>query len=207
MPRRLQRLPIRKQAKIELTRQDTIGARHSSGMARVWDPIVRLFHWGLVASFVIAWFTAEGRSEIHQWAGFAAAGLIAIRMIWGMFGSHYARFTQFVRGPLAVIRYLKAISIGNEARYVGHNPAGGIMVLTLLASIAATAFTGWMMTTDAYFGEDWVQILHKLIADGMIALIALHVGGVVLASYRHRENLVHAMISGRKKAAEPGDVQ
>jgi cytochrome b len=175
-------------------------------MARVWDPVVRLFHWGLVASFAAAWLTAEGRSEVHQWAGFAAAGLIAMRLLWGVFGSHYARFGQFVRGPRAVASYLRSIIIGNEARYVGHNPAGGAMVLALLASISVTAFTGWMMTTDAFFGEDWVQNLHSLVANGMIVLIAFHIGGVLLASYRHRENLLHAMLTGHKKAAEPGDV-
>ncbi len=175
-------------------------------MMRVWDPLVRIFHWSLVLSFAAAWFTSESRDSLHQWAGYAAAALIFLRLIWGFMGTPYARFSQFIRSPKTVVCYLLAILSGSEARYIGHNPAGGIMVLALMAAISATAFTGWMMTTDTYYGEDWVQNLHSLSADGVLVLVFMHLSGVVLASLRHRENLVRAMLTGRKPKPEAGDV-
>jgi cytochrome b len=172
---------------------------------RVWDPFVRVFHWSLVLSFALAWFTSEWRESIHYWAGYAAASLVLLRVVWGFLGTPYSRFSQFIQTPKNVLRYLLAILSGSEARYVGHNPAGGIMILALMAAITMTAFSGWMMTTDAYFGEDRVQILHSLSADGVVGLVLMHLMGVVLASFRHRENLVKAMITGMKRSAEDGD--
>ena len=175
-------------------------------MLRVWDPLVRLFHWSLVGSFTFAWITSEGRSEVHQWAGYAAALLIFLRLLWGFIGTPYARFSQFVRSPKSALNYLLAILSGSEARYVGHNPAGGIMIVVLLLAVSATAFSGWMMTTDTYYGEDWVQILHSLCADAVVVLVLMHVAGVALASFRHWENLVRAMITGRKRSANGSDI-
>jgi cytochrome b len=184
----------------------SLDAHRPHGVARVWDPFVRLFHWGLVASFAVAWLV-PGRSEsIHFWAGYAAGGLIAMRLVWGIVGTRYARFAHFVRSPRAVIGYLAAIASGREARHVGHNPAGGAMIVALILGILTTSVSGWMMTTDAYFGDDTVQLVHSGAAHAVLALVLLHVGGVVLASVRHRENLVLAMISGRKRAAGSEDV-
>ena len=175
-------------------------------MTRVWDPLVRIFHWSLVASFAIAWFTPRSAENIHHWAGYAAGALVLMRLLWGVLGTHHARFSQFVRHPKSVVRYLRAIVTGREARYIGHNPAGGMMVLALMSLMAVTALTGWMMTTDAYFGEDWVEIVHSLSAHGLLVLVFIHIGGVVLASLRHRENLVVAMITGQKRKAGAGDI-
>lgn len=174
-------------------------------MLRVWDPLVRIFHWSLVASFGLAWFTPRSAENLHQWAGYVAGALVVMRLAWGFLGTPYARFSQFVHAPNRVARYLLAILTGREARYIGHNPAGGMMVLALMTGMAVISFTGWMMTTDAYFGEDWVQNLHSLGAHGLLLLIFIHVGGVLLASVRHRENLVRAMISGQKRQAGAGD--
>jgi len=181
-------------------------ARRPSEMARVWDPIVRIFHWSLVLSFAAAWFTPRASENLHQWAGYAAASLILMRLLWGVLGTPYARFTQFVRHPAAVVRYLLAILGGHEARHIGHNPAGGAMVLALMAAMSATALTGWMMTTAAYYGEEWAEAAHSLSAHGLLLLVVLHIGGVALASLRHRENLVASMITGRKRKAAAEDV-
>ncbi len=175
-------------------------------MTRVWDPFVRLFHWSLVLSFGVAWFTPRSSEALHHWAGYAAAALITMRLLWGLVGTRYARFSQFVRDPATVARYLSDIVSGREARYLGHNPAGGMMVLALIVAMATTATTGWMMTTDAYFGVEWVENAHDLAAHGLLVLVLLHLGGVVLASVRHRENLVGAMVTGRKRAPGVGDV-
>jgi cytochrome b len=173
---------------------------------RVWDIVVRVFHWSLVLSFVIAWLTRHDSDDIHHLAGYAAGALIAVRLVWGVAGTHYARFRQFTRPPLTVLGYLRDIVTGREARYLGHNPAGGAMVLALMAAMAGTVLTGWMMTTDQFWGVEWVGKTHERLADGLLILVLLHLGGVVLASFRHRENLVRAMVSGRKRAAEPSDV-
>lgn len=179
-------------------------ARHA--LTRVWDPLVRVFHWGLVASFLTAWFTPFAAEVVHQVVGYLAAGLILFRLVWGLVGSRYARFSQFLRSPMTVLRYLLAILRGTERRHLGHNPAGGAMVVALILGVAASALTGWMMTTDAYYGVDWVQEAHWLAVHGMLVLIALHLGGVALASLRHRESLVGAMITGRKRVASGDDV-
>ena len=153
-----------------------------------------------------AWVSSSIRGEAHQWIGLAAAGLVALRLVYGLIGSRYARFTQFVKGPTKVLAYVGAILRGTEHRYIGHNPAGGAMVLILLLAICATATTGYLMTTDAFYGDEFMQGFHSLCAYGTVGLIVLHIGGVVLASVRHKENLVVAMITGEKRAATNNDV-
>jgi cytochrome b len=181
-------------------------AQTSKQTLRVWDLIVRIFHWSLVLSFGTAWFSSDSRGEFHQWIGLGAAALILVRLVWGFIGTPYAKFTQFVRTPMNVARYVSDIIKGKEARYIGHNPAGGFMVLALLLGVAATALTGWLMTTDAYYGDDAMQTLHSLSANAMVLLIVVHVSGVIHASYRHKENLVASMINGNKREPQIDDV-
>jgi len=204
-------------------------------MVKVWDPLLRLFHWGLVAAFAAAWFTAEESQGWHVWAGYIAAGLIAFRLFWGLAGPRYARFSQFLKGPGAFLKYLGDMLSGREKRYIGHNPAGAAMILALLLSISGTAFTGWLMVDPARVallpqlpaiatpafadedergeygeaadgGEGALEEIHETLANLTLLLIVLHVGGVVLASIRHRENLARAMVTGRKRAPGPGDI-
>ena len=120
----------------------------------MWDPLVRLFHWSLALSFVIAWFSANAWDDLHIWAGYASGALILARVAWGVFGAPYARFSQFVRSPRSVLAYLKAIARGGEQRYVGHNPAGGAMVVALILTVTATSTSGWALTTDGILGRD-----------------------------------------------------
>ena len=169
---------------------------------RVWDPLIRLFHWSLAASFAVAWLSARASDDLHMLAGYTAGGLVLLRVVWGVIGTPYARFTGFVRSPRTVMAYIRAILRGTEARHVGHNPAGGAMILALLAGIVATATTGWLLTTDAFWGDERMQHLHRWSAYGVLLLVAGHLAGVALASFRHRENLVAAMIVGRKRAAD-----
>jgi cytochrome b len=173
---------------------------------RVWDPFVRAFHWTLVISFLVCWFSAQAWEGLQAWAGYVAGTLALARVVWGFVGGGYARFTQFVRAPRVVFAYLAAIARGSEARFLGHNPAGGAMIVALLAVVAATVASGYALTTDTFWGSATAQHLHSLIAHGLALLVVVHLVGVALASLRHRENLVRAMIVGEKRAPAAGDV-
>ncbi len=180
-------------------------ARHEV-MTRVWDPVVRLFHWSLVTGFVVAYYTRHRSEAIHDWAGYAALGLVVLRILWGVIGTRHARFTDFVKRPSTIFAYLRDIARGGEARHLGHNPAGGAMIVALMLAVLATGLTGWLQYTDAFYGDDRMVLLHSLAAHGMLLLVLVHLGGVAVASLRHRENLVFAMITGRKRAPAPEDV-
>ena len=173
---------------------------------RIWDPFVRVFHWSLVASFALAWIAAEDVQILHIWAGYAAASLIALRLIWGVVGTRYARFGQFIRTPSAVAAYLRDIVTGREARYLGHNPAGGLMIIALIFAMAGVCLTGWMQISDAYRAARWIKDVHESLASVMLGLVGLHVLGVFMASLRHRENLVRAMVTGRKRGPGAADI-
>ena len=168
--------------------------------ARVWDPLVRLFHWSLVAGFTTAYVTADEIQRIHELAGYTIAGLLVLRILWGFVGTPHARFSDFVRPPGEVASFLLDSLRLKARRFIGHNPAGGAMVLALIATLGGACVTGYMMTTDAFWGIGWVEDLHEVLANGTLALVFLHLAGVLLASFEHRENLVRAMVTGRKRA-------
>lgn len=178
---------------------DLSGGVDAPPAVRVWDPFVRIFHWSLATLFLTAFLTGDEWERVHENAGYAIAALLGLRIVWGFVGPRHARFADFVKGPRTVLGYLRDTVSMRARRYIGHNPAGGIMVLALIASIAAICLTGWMMTTDAWWGVEWVEEVHEAAAFGTLALIALHVAGVVLASVEHHENLVRAMFTGRKR--------
>jgi len=165
----------------------------------VWDPLVRVGHWLLVACVAAAWLTRTGGHEVHEALGYAALAIVFLRVAWGFTGPRYARFSAFVRPPSATLDYAKLMLAAREPRHVGHNPLGGWMIVVLLLVVAAVGVSGWIYTTDAYWGVKWVADLHEALSDVLLALIALHLAGVALASYRHRENLVAAMLHGRKR--------
>jgi cytochrome b len=166
---------------------------------RVWDPVIRLFHWSLVVAFVVAWATGEELRTLHETAGYAIVGLLVVRVLWGFVGGTHARFADFVYRPSTVVGYLIDIVRFRARRHVGHNPAGGAMVVALLFMLIATATTGVMMTRDAFWGVGWVEEVHELAANLTVVLVGLHLAGVFVASLQHRENLAKAMITGRKR--------
>lgn len=169
----------------------------------VWDMPIRLFHWALVATIAAAFLSSEEDSAIAGWhiaAGWVAAVLIVFRLVWGVVGGEHARFANFVR-PARAIAHLKGLASGRVERTAGHNPAGGMAVLLLLASIAAVVATGWLALQG---GEG---DLHEAIAWFLLGLIGVHVAAVIATSILSRENLVRAMVTGRKKAADHRDVR
>ncbi len=169
------------------------------GSVKVWDAFVRIAHWSLVAAIVAAWLTREGSGRIHEWVGYGALLIVATRVLWGFVGPPSARFRSFVRPLMETLRYANAALHAREPRHLGHNPLGGWMIVALLVMIAATGVTGWLYTTTMFWGDARMETLHEVCANTLLLLVALHVAGVAVASIRHRENLVAAMFSGRKR--------
>jgi cytochrome b len=161
---------------------------------------VRIFHWSLVIAFIIAWLSGDELKRVHLAVGYAILGLVAFRLVWGVVGSTHARFADFIYRPATVIGFLKD-TIGLRAkRYVGHNPAGGAMVIALLWMLIVICATGVMMTTTAFWGVKWVEEAHEIAVNLTLVLVGLHLAGVFAASFEHHENLVRAMITGRKRS-------
>lgn len=180
----------------------------------VWDPLVRLFHWSLVASFFIAYLTEENLMDLHAWAGYVATALIAFRVVWGFAGPGHARFSDFVAGPRRAFAYVKDLLAGTAPRHVGHNPAGGFMIVLLLLGVALAGVTGIVAYgIDESSGPlaflaqqlpeaagNAMEELHEFAANAVLGLVGIHVLGVIVGSRLHRENLVLAMVTGRKRS-------
>lgn len=176
------------------------GQTGSPRTVRVWDPLVRIFHWSLVAAFVTAWATGDELQTVHEIAGYTIVGLLVFRVFWGLFGSTHARFTDFVHHPSVVVRHILDTARLRARRHIGHNPAGGAMILALLVMLSVICGTGILMTTDAFWGVEWVEEAHEISVNVTLLLVGLHIAGVLVASLAHGENLVAAMITGRKRA-------
>jgi cytochrome b len=183
---------------------------------RVWDPLVRIFHWSLVAAFATAFIVEDDLLAVHVWAGYLVLALVAVRLVWGVIGTHHARFTDFVRSPRTVLAYLGDALRLRAGRYLGHNPAGGAMVVALLLLVAATGLCGLALygaqelsgplaPLMGGLSPAWGEALeetHEVLANLTLAFIVAHVAGVIFSSLSHRENLVWSMFTGRKRASE-----
>lgn len=189
---------------------------------KVWDLPVRICHWGLVLFFTVAFVSQEGPEAIHVFAGYVVAGLVILRIIWGFAGTGHARFSDFLYGPSEVAAYLKSILSGRPRHYYGHNPAGAWMIFLLLASLILTSWTGLKayasegggplaldtpsVVSVAYAdggddngdGHEFWEEVHEVAAFFNLFLVAVHITGAIVASLIHRENLILAMITGRK---------
>jgi cytochrome b len=164
----------------------------------VWDPLVRLFHWSLVAAFLANAFVTRPGKELHELIGYAVAALIAVRLVWGLIGPRHARFSDFPPSPSGAIGQLRQMTTGRREVHAGHSPLGALMIYNLLATMAAIALTGWMQTTVAYFGVDWVGEVHEVLVTWAELSVAAHVAAVVLESRRLRVNLPKSMVTGYK---------
>jgi cytochrome b len=177
-----------------------------AGTQPVWSLGVRLLHWTLALSMIGSFTTHESGGALHENLGYVALAAASLRIILGFFASGYWRFSQFVGGITTTLSYAKDVVNHRERRYLGHNPLGAWMVVALLADAVATGFTGWLFTTDRFWGVAWVEELHGILGKALLPLLFLHIAGAVFTSFRHRENLVASMFHGRKPAAEPNDV-
>lgn len=201
---------------------------------RVWDPLVRIFHWSLVAGFTIAYLTGEEESILHIYSGYLVLGLITFRVVWGFIGTRYARFSDFVYSRQAVARYLKSLLSRKPEHYIGHNPAGGWMVIVMLVTLFVVSVSGLKLyaveeglgplagplptvtlISPAYadgdsdedkagksFSEEFWEEIHEASANFMLFLVFVHIAGVLIAGRLHHENLVRAMLTGKKESTE-----
>jgi cytochrome b len=180
----------------------------------VWDPAVRLFHWSLAASFAIAYTVEDDFLTLHVWAGYAVVVLVAFRIVWGFCGPEHARWSSFVKDPAETVSYLLDEVRFEARRFIGHNPAGGAMAVALLISAVLTSIAGLSLyatqelsgplapvlqhVPPAYIGV--IEDVHETLADLTLVLVGIHIAGVVLSSFQHRENLVKSMITGLKRS-------
>lgn len=165
----------------------------------VWDAPVRVFHLCLMLSFFGAWITAEadGWRLVHVTLGVTVLALVVLRVVWGLLGTRHARFADFVRGPRAVGAYLRGLLTGRPEASAGHNPAGGLAIVAMLLLGLLVPVTG--LATLGHWAGDWSEEVHEALAEVMLLLVGLHVLGVALASWLHRDKLVAAMVTGYKR--------
>ncbi|AKO52885.1 cytochrome B561 [Marinobacter psychrophilus] len=180
---------------------DTLKASTVSqgGRVKVWDPAVRIFHWGLVAAFCVAYFTADDYRNIHEWSGCVVVGLIACRLVWGVIGSRYARFSDFVPRPGRLTDYVRLALKGQEPSHLGHNPAAAIMILFLLLANGVIGISGLLLTTDWGWGSGVLEEVHEISVNMTLIAIALHVSAAIYESFHHQENLIRSMLTGYKR--------
>lgn len=172
----------------------------------VWDLPTRAFHWLLVLSFFGAYFSgdADGYRTLHALLGYTAAGLVAFRLVWGVLGTRWARFSGFIFNIGKAAGYARSLLSGKPLHFTGHNPLGSWAVLGLLALIALASGTGIALYLEIG-GEDAFEDLHEVLANAALALVVLHIAAAIGSSFLHRENLVRAMITGYKRGSKQGE--
>ena len=185
-------------------------ARNIGDSVKVWDILVRIFHWSLVLFVSVLFITEDDFLSIHSYAGYTVLLLLGFRIVWGFIGTYHARFSSFITTPKAAINYLKEEIAGDAKRYIGHNPAGAIMIFGLIITLILTAFTGMATiategkgpladTFIASFSGELLGEIHGLFTNVLLLLVILHIGGVIFSSLAEEENLIKAMITGRKR--------
>jgi cytochrome b len=171
---------------------------------QIWPVWQRSLHWTLAAAILVALITYKG-GRIHEASGYVALAAAALRVVLGFAGPRPARFVAFVRGPAAVLAHVRSLARGNPERHLNHTPLGGWMIVALLAFALVGAGTGALYVTDRFWGAAWVIRTHEISTWAFAVLAPLHVLGVIHASIVHRENLVRAMVDGRKRIDDRGD--
>lgn len=173
---------------------------------RVWDPIVRIFHWTVVLGVLANLTVLRNHETPHVYVGYVIVAALLVRLAWGFVARGHARFASFVPTPRTLLGYIGLLLKGREPRYVGHNPAGAAMMMALMGLVSIIGLTGWMMGTDRFWGVRWVEIVHETSANILIVAALLHVAGAIVESVRHKENLPLSMVTGTKRAATGSDI-
>ena len=182
----------------------------SQELVKVWDLPLRIFHWLLVAGFFVAYLTEDELLAVHVWAGYLVFGLLLFRLVWGFIGNDYARFSNFLCSPVKSLVYAKDVVALKSKRFLGHNPAGAAMIVLLLISLLMTSITGFAVygadqgagplanIVGSSYEKIWEEV-HEFFANLTLLLVFVHIAGVIVESFIHRENLAKAMWHGYKK--------
>lgn len=165
---------------------------------RVWDPVVRLFHWSLVAGFTANAFFTDDDGAPHRWVGYGVVGLVVIRVIWGLIGTRHARFSDFPPSARAAMGQVRDEVAGRVQRHLGHTPLGALMIYNLLATMLALGLSGWGMTVGGEDLRDAAEEAHEALVIWAQFCVVLHIAAVIWESRKTGVNLVSAMITGRK---------
>ncbi|MEH6452352.1 MAG: cytochrome b/b6 domain-containing protein [Psychromonas sp.] len=163
---------------------------------RIWDPLLRLFHWSVAIAFLMNFIILEEGETAHRWVGYYVLSALVVRFIWGFLGSQNARFKDFLPTPSGVKHHLTLLSKKQFESSNGHNPLGGLMIFALLLGLLLTGLSGWMMGIDVFWGEEWVEELHELLASMVMTFVIIHVAVVVVLSFVGPSNLIKQMITG-----------
>ena len=164
----------------------------------VWDRFVRIFHWSLVTCVMLNFFVIDNGKTVHQWLGYTASALVFARIVWGFVGTRHARFADFFPTPAKIRQHFASLRSGTQDHHDGHNPVGAVMMLALLAIVISLGLTGYLQTTDAFWGEEWMEELHEGLASTLIALAGLHAAAAIVMGRIEHTNLVAAMVTGIK---------
>ncbi len=168
---------------------------------KVWDAVIRLLHWSLVAAFVLNAAILDDESAAHAWVGYFIIGLISVRVVWGFVGPQHARFSSFKPDVNAAIQQVRDVALGRRTRYIGHSPLGALMTYNLMVTFLFLGLTGWIMTLpEVLIGHDpeWAEDLHEAAFGWAVFSIIVHIGGVAFMSWHMGVNLARAMITGTK---------
>ncbi len=167
---------------------------------RVWDPVVRLFHWSLAFAFFANYFVTEEGESWHRWIGYYAVTWIVVRTVWGFVGRGAARWSDFWPTPARVVAHLRALRAGRDVHRLGHSPLGALVMILMMTAMFGLGVTGYMLEEiDMFWGEEWLEEVHAWIANGLAGLVGLHVLAALVESIRLRDNLPLSMITGRRK--------
>jgi len=163
----------------------------------VWDAPTRVFHWLLALCFAGAYLSADFDRllAVHLTLGYTMLGLVAFRLVWGLIGTRYARFANFIRKPKEVARYAGQLLSFKAEHPVGHNPLGSVSIILMLLSTLVIVLSGWLYVSG---GPKLIKEFHEGAAAFMLAVVAVHVAGVVFASLMERQNLARSMLNGYK---------
>jgi cytochrome b len=180
-------------------------------MQYVWDPFVRIFHWSLVVAFAVAFYThaSEWNRLIHVRAGYTVALLLAARIVWGLMKSGYASFESFPFDLKLASKHTFRVLKGNAKRYIGHNPAGSLVIYLMLAFGLTAVSSGWLVYNEGWlFNQpELFQTLHEYSTWGWLILVIMHISGVIAESILHKDNLILAMITGCKRVSRKDEKQ
>lgn len=169
------------------------------GAVKVWDRFVRVFHWCLVICVLLNQFALEAGETAHTWTGYLASGLVLARIVWGFIGSRHARFADFFPTPARLRDHWRALRAGEQPRHLGHNPFGALMMLALMALVLSLGVTGFLQGTDAFWGEEWLQDLHEVLANSLLVAVGVHAAAALVMGKREGVGLVRAMVTGVKE--------